>query len=54
MDGAELNRIYELCTQIAIEQDQAKFLELLTELNRLLRTTELHSQNAQPSEAKAN
>jgi hypothetical protein len=36
MDQAESERIQELCTRIAVEQDRTKFLKLCEELNRLL------------------
>jgi len=36
MDKAESERIQELCSRIAVEQDRNKFLRLCEELNRLL------------------
>jgi hypothetical protein len=36
MNKTESDRIHELCSLIAVEQDRRKFLELVGELNRLL------------------
>ena len=36
MNKAESDRIHELCSLIAVEQDRRKFLELVGELNRIL------------------
>jgi hypothetical protein len=36
MNRAESERIQELCSRIALEQDRTKFLKLCEELNRLL------------------
>ena len=36
MQGAEKERWFQLCQQIAVEQDPVKMLELVTELNALL------------------
>jgi hypothetical protein len=36
MNRAESDRLQEVCAQIAVEKDRAKFMELVTELNRLL------------------
>jgi hypothetical protein len=36
MNKAESDRIHELCSLIAVEQDRAKFIELVEELNRML------------------
>ena len=36
MDRRESERIQELCSLIAVEQDRNKFLALVEELNRLL------------------
>jgi chaperonin cofactor prefoldin len=40
MTGEERERMYELCGQIIIEQDHAKMIELVHELNDLLATKE--------------
>jgi hypothetical protein len=36
MNKSESDRIHELCSLIAVEQDRHKFLELVGELNRIL------------------
>jgi hypothetical protein len=36
MNKTESDRIHELCSLIAVEQDRQKFLELCEELNRIL------------------
>ena len=36
MDPADSERIQELCSKIAVEQDRHKFLKLVEELNRVL------------------
>jgi hypothetical protein len=36
MNKSESERIQELCSRIAVEQDRNKFLKLCEELNRLL------------------
>jgi hypothetical protein len=36
MDKTESDRIHELCSLIAVEQDRLKFLDLVGELNRIL------------------
>ncbi len=36
MNKADSERIHELCSLIAVEQDRQKFLELCEELNRIL------------------
>jgi hypothetical protein len=36
MNKAQSDRIHELCSQIATEQDHKKFLTLVQELNRIL------------------
>ena len=36
MNKAESDRIHELCSLIAVEQDRQKFLQLCEELNRIL------------------
>jgi hypothetical protein len=33
---ADSDRIQELCSRIAVEQDREKFLDLVKELNRIL------------------
>jgi hypothetical protein len=41
MNKAESDRIHELCSLIAVEQDRHRFLELVGELNRILEATDL-------------
>jgi hypothetical protein len=36
MNRGENERMLELCSQIAVERNQEKFLELVEELNRIL------------------
>lgn len=38
MHRTENDRIHELCSLIAVEEDRSKFLELVGELNRILET----------------
>jgi len=38
MNKSESDRIQDLCAQIAVEEDRAKFLKLVQELNRVLST----------------
>ena len=39
MNQSESDRVYELCSRIAVERDHRKFLELVEELNRVLGKT---------------
>jgi hypothetical protein len=52
MNREESDRIHELCGQIAVEQDQARFVRLLTELNRLLSTAVPQPQTKPPDTGK--
>jgi hypothetical protein len=45
MNKADSDRIHELCSLIAIEQDRQKFLELVKELNRILGKKEARLDN---------
>ena len=36
MTDEERKRMFDLCAQIAVEKNQDKFMELITELNNLL------------------
>jgi hypothetical protein len=36
MNKFDSDRIHELCSLIAVEQDREKFIELVDELNRIL------------------
>jgi hypothetical protein len=40
MNKADTDRIHQLCSLIAQEQDRAKFLTLVEELNRILEAKE--------------
>jgi hypothetical protein len=40
MNKADSDRIHELCSQIAVEQDRTRLLRLVTELNGILSTSE--------------
>lgn len=40
MNKTENDRIHELCSQIAVEQDRRKFLEFVAELNRIFEVNE--------------
>ncbi len=50
MNKTESDRIHELCSLIAVEQDRRKFLELVSELNRILEMNDrrLKEVNDQP------
>lgn len=49
MNKDESDRIHELCSLIAVEQDRRKFLHLVEELNRILSAQDRRLQNKQPS-----
>jgi hypothetical protein len=44
----ENNRIHELCSLIAVEEDREKFLKLCEELNRILSAKDKRLQNNTP------
>jgi hypothetical protein len=48
MKKADSDRIHELCSLIAIEQDRQKFLKLVEELNRILGAKEERLQRNKP------
>jgi hypothetical protein len=48
MKQDEIDRIYKLCSLIAVEQDRQTFLDLVEELNRLLSAQDRHLQNRPP------
>ena len=54
MNKAESERIQDLCSRIAVEQDRNKFLRLCEELNRLLssrdRSTLPNDKNEKPND----
>src|ERR1700722_7575905 len=45
MNPADGDRIHELCSMIAVEQNREKFLELVKELNRILEAKDERFQN---------
>jgi hypothetical protein len=51
MNKADSDRIHELCSLIAVEQDPQKFLSLCEELNRILCAKEERHQNKKPYQA---
>jgi hypothetical protein len=48
MKKADSDRIHELCSLIAVEQDREKFLTLVEELNRILEAKDARLQRNQP------
>jgi hypothetical protein len=50
MNNADSDRIQELCSLIAVEQDQRKFLQLCVELNRILDAKRERLQNKKPGD----
>ena len=50
MNNADSDRIHELCSRIAVEQDKKKFLALIEELNRLLSAKEPSPQEKKPGD----
>jgi hypothetical protein len=52
MNRHDSDRIHELCSLIAVEQDRAQFLKLVEELNRILSAQHERLENDQPSGAE--
>ena len=52
MNQSESDRIQELCSQIAVEQDRQTFLKLVQELNRLLSAQDGRLQDNEPIDRK--
>jgi hypothetical protein len=50
MNKIESDRIHELCSLIAVEQDRHKFLQLCEELNRILGVKRDRLQNEEPGD----
>jgi len=48
MNQSDSDRIQEVCSQIAVEQDRQKFLKLVQELNRLLSAKDGQLQDNEP------
>jgi hypothetical protein len=51
MNKADSDRFQELCSQIAVEQDRARFLKLVTELNNILSESESQLRKQESSDA---
>jgi len=52
MNQSDSDRIQELCSQIAVEQDRQTFLKLVQELNGLLSAKDGRLQNNEPIDRK--
>jgi hypothetical protein len=50
MNKSDSDRIHELCSLIAVEQNREKFLQLVEELNRILSAHETRFPNTSPEE----
>ena len=50
MNKADSDRIHELCSLIAVEQDRQKFLQLCEELNRILGVKRERLRNNEPGD----
>jgi hypothetical protein len=50
MKQSDSDRIHELCSLIAVEQNREKFLRLVEELNRILGANETRFQNTSPDD----
>ena len=50
MNKADSDRIHELCSLIAVEQNREKFLRLVEELNRILSAHGTRFQNSAPDD----
>jgi hypothetical protein len=48
MNKEDSDRIHELCSLIAVEQDRQKFLTLVAELNRILSAKDQRLQSVAP------
>jgi hypothetical protein len=53
MNKPESDLMQELCAKIAVEQDRAKFLKLVQELNRVLSAEDRRMQKSEPSDPKS-
>jgi hypothetical protein len=49
MNKNDSERIHELCSQIAVEQNERKFLALVEELNRILAARDSASDQQKPA-----
>jgi hypothetical protein len=52
MNQSDSDRIQELCSQIAVEQDRQTFLQLVQELNGLLSANDGRLQDNEPIDRK--
>jgi hypothetical protein len=52
MNKDDSDRIHELCSLIAVEQDRQKFLNFVEELNRILSAQGRRLQSSQPGDPK--
>jgi hypothetical protein len=52
MNKAKSDRIHDLCSRIAVEQDRGKFLVLVEELNRILSAHDQGLHNNVPEQNK--
>jgi hypothetical protein len=52
MNKAESDRVQELCSFIAVEQDRQKFIKLVEELNRILSAKDGRLQNKESGPKK--
>ena len=50
MNKTESDRIHELCSLIAVEQDRQKFLQFCEELNRILGVKRERLENNEPGD----
>ena len=50
MNKSDSDRIHELCSLLAVEQNREKFLRLVEELNRILSVHETRFQKTSPEE----
>jgi len=51
MNRADSDRIHELCSLIAVEQNRQRFLKWVEELNRILGAKEERLQDNQPDDS---
>ena len=51
MNKADSDRIHELCSLIAVEQNRQRFLKLVEELNRILGAKEERLKDNQPNDS---
>ncbi len=52
MNKGDSDRIHDLCSLIAVEQDRQKFINLVEELNHILSAQGRRLQNDRPSDRK--